>query len=527
MIILIDNYDSFTYNLYQIIGKFDLNIKVFRNDEINISQIEKLNPEAIILSPGPGKPSNAGISIELVKYFSGKIPILGICLGHQVICEAFGGEIIHSDNLTHGKVATIHIEEDKIFKSLPSFIDTGLYHSLTVNKDKIPESLSVIARNDDGDVMAVKHKNDLVYGLQFHPESILTNDGEIIISNFLNSFKRDSMISEAILRLSRKEDIPYKLAKDSMNEIMTGQASDVQMSAYLTALSLKGETIDEITASADAMRSHCIKLLNDVDVLEIVGTGGDGSNSFNISTTSSIVISAAGVPVAKHGNRAASSKSGSADLLESLGVKIDMSPDKALEVLEKTNICFLYAQNYHIAMKYVSPIRVELSIPTIFNILGPLTNPAGATMQVLGVYDESLILPLSKVLLNLGVKSAMVVYGHDKLDEISTSSKTSVCEIKDGKLIEYTISPEDFNMEFSKKEDLVGGSPKENAKITLNILNGQKGPKRDAVLLNSAAGLYVSGKVNSLSEGVELAKEIIDSGKALKQLDLFIKNSNS
>ncbi|WP_409200337.1 bifunctional anthranilate synthase component II/anthranilate phosphoribosyltransferase [Methanobrevibacter sp. DSM 116169] len=527
MIILIDNYDSFSYNLYQIIGQFNPNIKVFRNDKITISEIENLNPEAIILSPGPGKPSDAGISIELIKYFKGKIPILGICLGHQAICEAFGGKIIHSKNLMHGKTSTIKLKDDEIFKTLPSFIDVGRYHSLTVKEDTLPEELKIISKSDDGEIMAVKHKNNLIYGIQFHPESILTDVGPTIILNFLNSFKRDSMISEAILKLAKKEDISYKLAKDSMDEIMTGQASDVQMSSYLTALSLKGETIDEITASADAMRKHCIKLLNDVDVLEIVGTGGDGSNSFNISTTSSIVISAAGVPVAKHGNRAASSKSGSADLLEALGVNIDISPQKALEVLEKVNICFLFAQNYHIAMKYVAPIRKELSIPTIFNILGPLTNPAGASMQVLGVYDKSLVLPLANVLKNLGVKSAMVVYGHDKLDEISTSDKTTVCEIKNGDLLNYEISPKDFNISLSSKDDLVGGSPDENAKITLAILNGEKGPKRDAVVLNSAAGLYVAGKVDSLEDGVKLAEKMIDNGKAKKQLDLFIKASNS
>jgi anthranilate synthase/phosphoribosyltransferase len=526
MIVLIDNYDSFSYNLYQLIGKFNPNIEVLRNDETTIKHIENLDPEAIILSPGPGRPIDAGISMDIVKYFTGKIPILGICLGHQAICESFGAKITYSKELIHGKKSNIKLKNDKIFKGLDSSIDAGRYHSLTVDEDSLPDFLSVIAKSDDGEIMAVKHENDLVYGLQFHPESILTEEGSIIISNFLNSFKRDSMISEAILKLAKKEDISYKLAKDSMDEIMTGQASDVQMSSYLTALSLKGETIDEITASADAMRNHCVKLLNDVDVLEIVGTGGDGSNSFNISTTSSIVISAAGVPVAKHGNRSASSKSGSADVLEALGVNIELSPEKALEVLEKTNICFLFAQNYHIAMKYVAPIRRELSIPTIFNILGPLTNPAGASMQVLGVYDKSLVLPLANVLHNLGVKSAMVVYGHDKLDEISVSDKTTVCEIKNDELIEYEISPEDFNIKLSSKEDLVGGNPEDNAKITLAILNGEKGPKRDAVILNSAAGLYVAGKVNSFKDGIKLAREMIDSGKALKQLDLFIEASN-
>lgn len=335
------------------------------------------------------------------------------------------------------------------------------------------------------------------------------------------------MIKEAILKVYKKENLTYDEAYQTMDEIMSGEASEVQMSAYLTAMSMKGETIEEITASAEAMRSHCVKLLNDQEVLEIVGTGGDGSNTFNISTTSSIVISAAGVPVAKHGNRSASSKCGAADVLEELGVNINIEPEKSLKCLKEINLCFLFAQNYHIAMKYVAGVRKELSIRTIFNILGPLTSPAGASMEVLGVYEEELVEPLTKVLKNLGVKSALTVYGVDGMDEISVSDKTSVCELKNGEIMSYEITPEYFGMEKVSKSDLVGGDAKENAKITLSILNGEKGPKRNAVLLNSAAGLYVAGKVDSLRDGVELAEEIIDSGKALKQLEKFIEITNS
>ena len=334
------------------------------------------------------------------------------------------------------------------------------------------------------------------------------------------------MIKEAILKVSKHEDLTYDEAYTTMDEIMDGEASEVQMSAYLTAMSMKGETIEEITASAEAMRDHCIRLLNDEDVLEIVGTGGDGSNTFNISTTSSIVISAAGVPVAKHGNRSASSKCGAADVLEELGVNIYIEPEKSLKCLREINLCFLFAQNYHLSMKYVAGVRKELSIRTIFNILGPLTSPAGASMEVLGVYERDLIEPLADVLKNLGVKSAMVVYGLDGMDEISASDKTAVCELKDGKTMTYELSPEYFDMEIASKDDLVGGDAKENAKITLSILNGEKGPRRNAVLLNSAAGLYVAGKVKSLKEGVKLAEEVIDSGKALEQLEKFVEVTN-
>ena len=336
------------------------------------------------------------------------------------------------------------------------------------------------------------------------------------------------MIKEAIIKLSKKEDLTYQEAETVMDEIMSGQATPVQMSSYLTALSIKGETIDEITASAAGMRAHCIKLLHDLDVLEIVGTGGDGANSFNISTTSSMVIAAGGVPVAKHGNRAASSKSGAADVLEALGVNITISPEKSAELLKKINICFLFAQNYHIAMKYVAPIRKELGIRTVFNILGPLSNPAGANMELMGVYDQSLVEPLAQVMAKLGVTKGMVVFGQDKLDEISMSASTSVCEIKDGWFQSYEITPEQFGYERCSKEDLAGGTPAENAEITRAILTGEeKGSKRQAVCLNAGAALYIAGKAESLEAGVRMAEELIDNGSAMKKLEEFIRESNA
>ena len=335
------------------------------------------------------------------------------------------------------------------------------------------------------------------------------------------------MIKEAIIKLSKKQDLAYAEAEAVMDEIMSGQATSVQMSAYLTALALKGETIDEITASAAGMRAHCIKLLHNLDVLEIVGTGGDGSNSFNISTTSSLVIAAGGVPVAKHGNRAASSKSGAADVLEALGVKITLTPERSAEILKKINICFLFAQNYHIAMKYVAPIRKELGIRTVFNILGPLSNPAGANMELMGVYDQSLVEPLAQVMANLGVNRGMVVYGQDSLDEISMCAPTSVCEIRDGKFTSYEITPEQFGYERCEKGALTGGTPAENAEITKAILKGEeKGPKRQAVCLNAGAALYIAGKAASIEEGVKLAESLIDSGAALKKLGEFVEETN-
>ena len=334
------------------------------------------------------------------------------------------------------------------------------------------------------------------------------------------------MIKEAIAQLTEGKDLTYETANIVMDEIMSGKTTQAQMGSYLTALRMKGETIDEITASAAGMRAHCVKLLHDMDVLEIVGTGGDNANSFNISTTSTIVISAAGVPVAKHGNRAASSKCGAADVLEALGVNIVLPPEKSTQLLKKINLCFLFAQNYHIAMKYVAPVRKELGIRTVFNILGPLSNPAGANMELMGVYDEALVEPLARVLSNLGVKRGMVVYGQDMLDEISLSAPTTVCEVKDGSYTSYVITPEELGLTRCQKADLVGGTPQENAEITRAILAGEKGPKRDAVLLNSAAALKIAGKVSDLKAGIALAAETIDSGAAKAQLEQFIRLTN-
>lgn len=337
------------------------------------------------------------------------------------------------------------------------------------------------------------------------------------------------MIKEAIVKLANGEDIGYDMAMEVMNEIMDGKASDIQKSAYLTAFAMKGETIEEITASATVMREHCerIKGIEDKDILEIVGTGGDRSNSFNISTTSSIVIAAGGVPVAKHGNRAASSKCGAADVLEALGVRIDVSPEDSAKMIDDINICFLFAQMYHKAMKYVGPVRKDIGIRTVFNILGPLANPAGANLQLMGVYDEDLVEPLARVLANLGVKRALVVYGQDKLDEISACAPTTVCEVDNGTYKSYVIKPEDYGYESGKQGELTGGAPEENAGITRDILGGTKGTKRNAVCMNAGAALYIAGVCDRIEAGVRKAEELIDSGLAMKKLEEFIDRSNS
>ena len=337
------------------------------------------------------------------------------------------------------------------------------------------------------------------------------------------------MIQEAIIKIVNKQDLTYNEAYSVMNEIMSGETTPTQNAAFLAALSTKSaraETIDEISGCAAAMRAHATKVETNMDVFEIVGTGGDNAHSFNISTTSAIIAAAGGMKVAKHGNRAASSKCGTADCLEALGVNIQQSPEKCIKLLNEVGMCFFFAQKYHASMKYVGSIRKELGFRTVFNILGPLTNPSSPKMQLLGVYDDYLVEPLAQVLISLGVKRGMVVYGLDKLDEISLSAPTKICEFKDGWFKSYTITPEEFGFERCKKADLVGGTPEENAEITKNILKGEKGHKRNAVLMNAGASLYLGDKAKTFKDGINLAAEIIDSGKAMETLQKFIEVSN-
>ena len=338
------------------------------------------------------------------------------------------------------------------------------------------------------------------------------------------------MIEKAIVKIVDKQDLTYDEAYEVISEIMSGKTSATQNAAFLAALSTKStkaETIDEIAGCAAAMRDAATKFENDDDLMEIVGTGGDNAHSFNISTTSAMVVASAGVKVSKHGNRAASSLSGTADCLEALGVNIQQDVDKCREMLDETNFCFFFAQKYHTSMKYVGPIRKELGIRTVFNILGPLTNPASPKRFLLGVYDRSLVEPLAQVLMNLGVKRGMVVFGTDKLDEVSVAAPTHICEFKEGWFKSYDVEPKQFGLVGGTHEDIKGGTAQENAEITHRILRGEeKGAKRDAVLLNAGAALCVAEKAATFADGVKLAAELIDSGKAYETLQKVIEVSN-
>lgn len=543
MIVMIDNYDSFTYNLYQYIGQLHTDIKVFRNDEITLDEIEKLNPDAIIISPGPAFPKDAGISVDVIKRFAKSVPILGVCLGHQSIAEAFGGKVVVANRQLHGKSSGIKIDTvSPLFKGLKENITVARYHSLIVERSSLPDELLIIAEDSDGEIMALKHKDFNTYGVQFHPESILTSDGMTIIRNFLNNvvgIKTDAdenkplpdeqrvELKKYIQKVYEGSDLSESEAFDAMNIIMSDRATNAQSAAFLTALAIKGETADEITAFVKVMREKAAKIKGFEDSLDIVGTGGDLSNSFNISTTSSFVIAASGMTVAKHGNRSASSKSGAADCLEALGVKIQSTPESAAATLKELGMTFLFAPSYHSAMRFVGPVRKQIGVRTVFNILGPLINPASPKYMIMGVFSKDIMETVAEVLINVGVERGMVVYGNDKIDEISISDSTSVVEINNGETIKYEICPEQFGLKRADKSEVVGGEPQDNAKITLSVLSDEdKSARRDIVLLNAGCALYVTGKAKSITEGVKLAGELIDSGKALGKLNELIEYTN-
>lgn len=533
MILLIDNYDSFTYNLCQLIGQMEPQLRMVRSGEITVDEIAKLRPDAIVISPGPGYPKDAGVSVEAIRKFSGQIPILGVCLGHQCIGEAFGGKTVPAEKLMHGKASAIRIDlKCPLFIGLPEEIRAARYHSLILDRKSLPGCFMVTAVDPDGQIMAIQHRTEPTFGVQFHPESVMTPAGERILYNFLKEVchlqpktaapvvpaQQKTGLKPYLNKVAQGENLTRVQSQEAMNLIMSGQTTDSQIAAFLTALRMKGESIDEITGFAEVMREKAVSVDISPDVVDIVGTGGDLSYSFNISTTAAFIAAGAGLRVAKHGNRSVSSKSGAADVLEALGVKIDLTPEQAADCMKRCGMVFLFAPRYHGSMKYAAGPRRETGLRTVFNILGPLANPAHAKGMLLGVYDENLLEPLAKVLINLGVTSAMLVHGNDGFDEVSISDTTSVCEIKDGKLIRYELNPTDYGISKASKSEITGGNAQENAQITLDILNGAKGPKRDIAVLNAGCALYVGKLADTIQKGIHLAEYSIDSGAALTKL---------
>lgn len=548
MILVIDNYDSFTYNLVQYLGELGYTVEVRRNDAITLDEIATMKPAQIVISPGPGTPDEAGISVELIKRFHQEIPILGVCLGHQAIGQAFGGKVVRAKKVMHGKVSPIEHNQQGLFYNLPSPLVATRYHSLIV-EEPLPDCLEITARGKDAEVMALRHKTYPVVGVQFHPESILTEYGHEMLRNFLQIEAGDPgpaklkpepvtqkeaspppvfmlPIKTAINKVINQTSLTAEEAEDVMTQIMTGEATTAQIGAYLTALRMKGETIEEITGSARAMRRAAIAVVAKTppeELVDVVGTGGDGAGTFNISTTAAFVVAGAGQKVAKHGNRAASSKSGSADVLAALGVNLELTPEQVAAAIDEVGIGFMFAVKHHPAMKHAIGPRRELGVRTVFNVLGPLTNPADARALSIGVYDGNLTEPLARVLAQLGSRSAFVFHGHGGLDELSTTGPNKVSRLQAGEVITEMLDPVDFGLPRAEPAELVGGTAEENAEITRAILSGQKnGARRDVVALNAAAALVAAGKAKDFKAGLDLANQSIDSGSALAVLDKFV-----
>lgn len=552
MILVIDNYDSFTYNLVQYLGELGAELRVFRNDQITLDEIRALNPSHIVISPGPGDPTEGGVSNEVIRELHQTIPILGVCLGHQCMGHVFGGTVARAPRLMHGKTSRVFHRGRGLFEGMSNPFEAGRYHSLIV-QEPLPEPLVVTAFTDQGEVMGLQHKTAPMYGVQFHPESVLTPHGKQLLKNFLEvasptleivnpkpnaatvlqptaQLERSPiMIREAIAKLMEGKNLAQLEAETVMHEIMDGTATPAQMSAFLVALRLKGETMEEIAGCARVMREKAVRVSPQrTDLVDTAGTGGDKSGTFNISTTAAFVIAGAGLGVAKHGNRAISGQSGSADVFEALGVNFDLTPEQSARCIDEVGIGFLFAPKLHPAMKNVAPVRKELGVRTVFNILGPLTNPAYAPAQIIGVFDGAYAGTMAHVLKSLGSRAAFVFHSADGLDELTTTSDNYITFFTNGVVHTETLDARELGLERAQRDELRGGTPQENANIARQILRGEeRGAKRNVVMLNAAAALVAGGKANDLREGLERAADAIDSGRAYGAVENLVALSNS
>lgn len=526
MILVIDNYDSFTYNIVQYLEQLGQKVVVERNDTITVEGIEALKPDHLLISPGPSNPDHAGISLAAIKHFAGKVPIFGVCLGHQCIGQAFGGHIVRAGKLYHGKTSAVVHRGQGIFAGLPSPFQVARYHSLVIEPGTCPPELEITATSEDGEIMGVRHRTLAVEGIQFHPESIATEHGFAMLENFLRGtgVPGEPRIRTGLRKITRRENLSLHEAETIMLEIGRGEASPAQIGSFLTALSMKGEAAEELAGFVRAMRQMVVTVRPPLGrtIVDVVGTGGDGSHTFNISTTAAFVAAGAGLTVAKHGNRSVTSKCGSADVLEQLGVDLNLTPEAAARCLEQVGMVFLFAQKHHPGMKHAAPVRKELGIRTVFNMVGPLTNPTGAQVKLIGVYAPELTELFAHVLRLLGHDRGMVVHGLDGLDEISLTAPTRVTELRDGWVRTWELNPADFGLPLCRPEDLKGGDATENAAITREILAGKSGPRRDITLLNAAAAVLTAGLAKDFPAALTLARTSIDTGSALKKMEALV-----
>ncbi len=522
MYLLIDNYDSFTYNIYQYLTELTKKeIKVVRNDRITCDGIEALRPEGIIISPGPGRPEEAGVTVDAIRRFAGKVPILGVCLGHQAIGYAFGGSIVPARRLVHGKTESIKLDGRGLFRTLPATGVFTRYHSLVIDPAKVPPELEVSATSLDGEIMGVRHRELLVEGIQFHPESVASEFGKQILKNFLSYEREPYPVKENLAKIIRRESLSQKEAEGFMAELTEGNLNASSIAGYFVALNAKGIAAEEVAGCARVLQQKRTPLAVSRPVLDTCGTGGDELGTFNISSFAALVAAACGACVAKHGNRAVSSLSGSADFYKELGVPIELKPKDSEALIEQTGFAFLFAPLYHGAMRHAGPVRRELGIKTIMNLLGPLVNPAGAEYQLIGVFSDEHCLTVAKAARLLGLKRVMVVHGADGLDEISVGGPTRIVTLgESGAIDERSFDPAEIGVKRYPAAELKGGSAQDNARIAKELLSGG-GPEavRAAVLLNAAGGLAVYGIASDLKEGFRLAKEALEGGKVRAKLE--------
>lgn len=519
MILLIDNYDSFTYNLYQILAQFDTVI-VHRNDKITLDDITLLAPDKIVISPGPGTPVAAGISMDVVKYcVEQHLPLLGVCLGHQAIVAALGGEINKALLPVHGKKSAIFHHSQGIYQQLPSPFNAGRYHSLYAVRESLPDCLSIDAENSSGMIMGVSHKTAPVYGVQFHPESFLTSYGSELIKNFCNLSK------QYLNKLMRLEHLNQSSAQ-LLCESLFHMPNETQVAAILSLLHAKHETSDEIIGFLACMKKYMIPVHYNADAVDIVGTGGDRANTVNISTTAALLAATCGATVIKHGNISSSSRSGSGNIIEKLGMSLHMTPEQLIHHLEKTHFGFCLANDYHPILKKLAHIRRDLGMPTIFNLLGPLLNPARVPYLLCGVYSKRLLPVFADVLLAQDIKHAFVVYGNG-LDELNCLGTNDVIEIVDGQRHERVIDPKDYGFEYGTLNELKGGSVAENHDIILNVLSGrQPGTLANTIALNTGVALYISGVFETIDLGVSEALSALREGRGIVLLEQ-LRNHNA
>ncbi len=532
-IVLIDNYDSFTYNIYQMISELlleesDLELKVFRNDEITMDDLIGMSPTGLIISPGPGIPADAGISVDAVRQFAGKIPILGICLGHQAIAEAFGGKIIQARSIVHGKAGAINIDGKGVLRNLSNPCLFTRYHSLAVDAASLPEELEISAWAEDGEIMGLRHREWIVEGVQFHPESIGSPQGERLLANFLHWRREPLEIQGLFSKVISGVDLEQGEAVAFMNELTEGNLPEAVIGGMLTALAAKGYCPEELAGFASVLVEKCRPVEMDIenkDLLDTCGTGGDGKHTFNISSFAALIAAACGAKVAKHGNRSVSSKSGSTDFFNALGIPTDMSPSSAMACVAEEGFAYFAAPLYHGSMRHAGPVRQALKVKTIMNCIGPLANPAGAAYRIIGVYDETLLPMMARAAKALGVKRILCVHSKDGLDEVSPAAPTAMFMIdENGIETESVFNPENINIRNIRTEDLAGGDASENARLALNLIRGTgQRALREAVCLNAGAALFIANMADSIADGYEQAKAALDDGRVAKKMEALRK----